>query len=571
MSNIRGATVLISEYFSGVPGVEIDQGIAKVDVNVDEQFTSISKFAQDMLNDMPDEIDDNLNEKCNGKVKKPDIKIVEKTVSKEEQVNKEKNIEKEKILEPVIEKQREETYFSNLYMPSLADILKENAEYFDNEIEESKRFDTTIINTVPNKIPEKNENVIEILENKEIQVKIDDSPKGFDRTIINTIGDKKDEIYTQTENDSDKVKGILSKGKKLKSKNKRVSFTEGHSEREYVKGEKIHEDNMNTVEKKFKKPVTADNENNMKGIYKNVNVIGTVQERSTIYKLPVKTNNDKTKSVDNKEVTKSTITENIVTEANKEVAQSIITENVIAESNTKPEINTNILTNNENKSSDLKNTVKEEKIIKSDNKNNANTNDKSVTTVNIINRVRDNKLENKNLETNEYKIQDTNATTDSNKNEDNNTKTIVENKQKRINRLKNSSVYKKVNNMSKPKVVNVKLTVEQPSINIRLKKCLKQWLTVETMIFLYGEEHVKQILSEKSYKQYLNRKKNLELDELKQKQYDAICKRINMMEMADRKFDETVTGEYGFIKCTYKLHINLTFLCRKKAKTSSKI
>lgn len=514
---------------------------------------------------MPDEIDDNLIEKCKGKVKKPDIRI-EKTIPKEEQaikkVNTEKNIEQDKFLEPVVERQREATYFyANLYMPSLADILKENAEYFDKKTVESKGFDKTIINTTPNKILEKNETVrkIEILENKETEVKIDKRPKGFDRTIMNIIDDKKDEIYTQTEDNFDKVKGILSKGKTLKNKSKkmRVSFTEGHSEREYVKGEKIHEDNMNTVEKKFKKPVTAD-ENNTKGIYKSVNVIGIVQERSNIYKLPIKTNNERTKSVDNTEVTKSTIAENILTETNmtpainstlvnnKEVTKSTITENVTAESNTKPEINTNILTNNENISSDLEKSVKDEKIIISDNK----TNDKSVnTTVNIVNKEPHNKLENKNLESNEYKIQDTNATTDSNKKEDNNSRTIVENKQKRMSRLKNSSVYKKANNMSKPKAVNVKQTIEQqPSINIRLKKCLKQWLTVETMIFLYGEEHVKRILSEKSYKQYLNRKKNLELDELKQKQYDAICKRIHLMEMADRKFDESVTGVYEFIK-----------------------
>lgn len=210
------------------------------------------------------------------------------------------------------EPREKDEYFSCLYGPSLAEILRENAEYFDKN-EPDKQKHSASNNKEPNSANEKakpvlNKNAIskkgtknvklnnsttakinkdneklasqenEHINKKEIKIQeqniVNDDENikiGFDRTIINTENNKN-------------VKGILSNNKSSNKFNKkRVSFSSEDSVKEIEKIADIYRsyDIQEKVDKKEEK------------IFKNTNVIGTVQEKSNAYKYrTINLNND---------------------------------------------------------------------------------------------------------------------------------------------------------------------------------------------------------------------------------------------------------------------------------------
>ncbi|XP_072396260.1 RNA polymerase II subunit B1 CTD phosphatase Rpap2 isoform X1 [Diabrotica undecimpunctata] len=87
-------------------------------------------------------------------------------------------------------------------------------------------------------------------------------------------------------------------------------------------------------------------------------------------------------------------------------------------------------------------------------------------------------------------------------------------------------------------------SMKLPKIDIedQIKKVVKEWLTLESLIFLYGEPKIKTVLNEKKLSEYFEK---LQIDNLQRDQqikYMDICRRLNLREMADEKFDNSLIG-----------------------------
>lgn len=75
-----------------------------------------------------------------------------------------------------------------------------------------------------------------------------------------------------------------------------------------------------------------------------------------------------------------------------------------------------------------------------------------------------------------------------------------------------------------------------------IKKCLQDWFTMESMIFIHGDKKVKDLLNEKKLSDHFE---NLQVHSLQRNQqikYRNICRRLQLQEFADEKFDNAVTG-----------------------------
>nr|XP_023012490.1 RNA polymerase II subunit B1 CTD phosphatase Rpap2 [Leptinotarsa decemlineata] len=75
-----------------------------------------------------------------------------------------------------------------------------------------------------------------------------------------------------------------------------------------------------------------------------------------------------------------------------------------------------------------------------------------------------------------------------------------------------------------------------------IKKVVKEWLTLETYVFIYGENKIKEILNEKKLSEYFDELKIADLQRDQQIKYMDICKRLHLQEMADQKFDEAIVN-----------------------------
>ncbi|XP_013144618.1 PREDICTED: putative RNA polymerase II subunit B1 CTD phosphatase RPAP2 [Papilio polytes] len=97
------------------------------------------------------------------------------------------------------------------------------------------------------------------------------------------------------------------------------------------------------------------------------------------------------------------------------------------------------------------------------------------------------------------------------------------------NEIKNASVKKQ--QRKQPSVITLTIDVE---------KCLSEWLTVDTMIFIFGEEKVREMIEDKGecIKEYLNNyAQSIFYTSNTYDQYQALCRKLNMLELEDRKYD----------------------------------
>ncbi|XP_026764203.2 putative RNA polymerase II subunit B1 CTD phosphatase RPAP2 [Galleria mellonella] len=84
---------------------------------------------------------------------------------------------------------------------------------------------------------------------------------------------------------------------------------------------------------------------------------------------------------------------------------------------------------------------------------------------------------------------------------------------------------------------------KQPAVTvltIQVEKCLAEWFTLDTMLLLFGEEKVKEIVKDKGecIKEYLNNySSSIAYNSNTYDQYQALCRKLNMLELEDRKFD----------------------------------
>ncbi|CAK1548040.1 unnamed protein product [Leptosia nina] len=86
-------------------------------------------------------------------------------------------------------------------------------------------------------------------------------------------------------------------------------------------------------------------------------------------------------------------------------------------------------------------------------------------------------------------------------------------------------------------------TKKQPSviaITIEVEKCLAEWFTLDTLLFLFGDDKVKELVEDKgeSIKEYLkNQAQSIFYKSNSYDQYQALCRKLNMLELEDRKYD----------------------------------
>ncbi|KAI5631917.1 rtr1/RPAP2 family domain-containing protein [Phthorimaea operculella] len=84
-------------------------------------------------------------------------------------------------------------------------------------------------------------------------------------------------------------------------------------------------------------------------------------------------------------------------------------------------------------------------------------------------------------------------------------------------------------------------------LTIEVEKCLAEWFTLDTLILLFGEEKVKEMVADKGecIKEYLNNyAKSIAYNANTYDQYQALCRKLNMLELEDRKYDaQTLSKE----------------------------
>lgn len=74
----------------------------------------------------------------------------------------------------------------------------------------------------------------------------------------------------------------------------------------------------------------------------------------------------------------------------------------------------------------------------------------------------------------------------------------------------------------------------------QIQKHVTEWITLETFIFLHGEDRVKEILNENTLSDYFDKLKVADLQASQQIRYMNICRKLKLKEIADEKFDKSV-------------------------------
>ncbi|OWR51001.1 putative RNA polymerase 2 subunit B1 CTD phosphatase RPAP2 like protein [Danaus plexippus plexippus] len=84
------------------------------------------------------------------------------------------------------------------------------------------------------------------------------------------------------------------------------------------------------------------------------------------------------------------------------------------------------------------------------------------------------------------------------------------------------------------------------AITINVEKCLAEWCTIDTLLFIYGEENVKKMLSNKGQfiTDYLNNySKSIFYTSNTYDQYQALCRKLNLLELESRRQDAQILNK----------------------------
>ncbi|XP_050301494.1 putative RNA polymerase II subunit B1 CTD phosphatase RPAP2 [Anthonomus grandis grandis] len=102
------------------------------------------------------------------------------------------------------------------------------------------------------------------------------------------------------------------------------------------------------------------------------------------------------------------------------------------------------------------------------------------------------------------------------------------------------------NNGAKTKKSSKKKDQEEPTralgIESLIRNSFDDWITLETCIFIHGETKVKHILNENKLSEYFDQFHVQELQREQQMRYMEICRRLQLQEMADDRFDKVYVG-----------------------------
>ncbi|XP_065161492.1 putative RNA polymerase II subunit B1 CTD phosphatase RPAP2 [Atheta coriaria] len=73
----------------------------------------------------------------------------------------------------------------------------------------------------------------------------------------------------------------------------------------------------------------------------------------------------------------------------------------------------------------------------------------------------------------------------------------------------------------------------------------RKWLTIETFLYIHGEDKVRQMINNDRLDSYFNQLKVTELEASQQLKYMNICKRLQLNEMLDKKYDDGCITQNG--------------------------
>ncbi|XP_049887947.1 putative RNA polymerase II subunit B1 CTD phosphatase RPAP2 [Pectinophora gossypiella] len=77
-------------------------------------------------------------------------------------------------------------------------------------------------------------------------------------------------------------------------------------------------------------------------------------------------------------------------------------------------------------------------------------------------------------------------------------------------------------------------------LTIEVEKCLAEWFSLDTLLFLFGDAKVKEMVTDKGecIKEYLNNyARSISYNANTYDQYQQLCRKLNMLELEDRRYD----------------------------------
>ncbi|KAF2902607.1 hypothetical protein ILUMI_03585 [Ignelater luminosus] len=105
-----------------------------------------------------------------------------------------------------------------------------------------------------------------------------------------------------------------------------------------------------------------------------------------------------------------------------------------------------------------------------------------------------------------------------------------------------SSKQTDVKSKTSSKINNCKNSDSSMNILESIKKYVYEWITLETYIFLYGEEKIKEALNETQLQEYFKKLKETEDSITQQKKYLEICQKLHLTQLAEDKMDSNIIG-----------------------------
>lgn len=93
------------------------------------------------------------------------------------------------------------------------------------------------------------------------------------------------------------------------------------------------------------------------------------------------------------------------------------------------------------------------------------------------------------------------------------------------------------------RIENTTTGIDPEESSKKILESLRQWLTIDTFIYLHGEEKVKKTLDDKKLIEYFEKLKITELKTSQQIKYMEICKRLRMKELAEEQLDAKILNK----------------------------
>ncbi|XP_063633433.1 putative RNA polymerase II subunit B1 CTD phosphatase RPAP2 [Cydia splendana] len=123
---------------------------------------------------------------------------------------------------------------------------------------------------------------------------------------------------------------------------------------------------------------------------------------------------------------------------------------------------------------------------------------------------------------------------------------IVERPERKIDPILTNKPPELKSQVSQTKKVQQKKQPAIIAITIEVEKCLTEWFTIDTMMFLLGEEKVRELVTDRGecIKEYMNNyAQSIFYNSNNYDQYQALCRKLNMLELEDRKIDAKAKRE----------------------------